>query len=158
MGVSLVCKVLNSSPSADFGSSPAMLTPHVGCPVYKVTSGMASLGDSEGQQQAKGLSPVRAPKGSRVDKGPTQMTRAQMWANLITTGLDKNNIDKQLNAVLLEQWKQLSPEQQFTKCEKHPRHEVRVVQIKDFMPTGDVSADALFHFEQRLHVELAVHW
>ena len=86
------------------------------------------------------------------------MTQAQRWANLITTGLDKNKIDKQPNAVLLEQWKQLSPEQQFTKCEKHPQHEVRAVQIKDFMPTGDVSADALFHFEQRLHVELAVHW
>ena len=56
--------ILNSAPSAYFGSSSAMLTPHVGCPVYKMTSGMASLGDSEGQQQAKGLSPVRAPKGS----------------------------------------------------------------------------------------------
>ena len=75
------------------------------------------------------------------------MTQAQRWANLITTGLDKNKIDKQPNAVLLEQWKQLSPEQQFTKCEKHPQHEVQAVRIENFMPSGDVSADALFCFE-----------
>ena len=67
-----------------------------------------------------------------------------MWANLITTGLDKNNIDKQPNAVLLELWKQLRPEQQFTKCGKRPQHEEQAVQIEDFMPTGDVSADALY--------------
>ena len=41
-----------------------MLTTHVVHPMYKVTSGMASLGDSEGQQQAKGLSTLRALKGS----------------------------------------------------------------------------------------------
>ena len=28
--------------------------------------------------------------------------------------------------------------------EKRPQHEVRAIQIEDFMPTGDVSADALF--------------
>lgn len=102
--------ILNSAPSAYFGSSPAMLTPHVGHPIDTVTLMIASLEDSEGQQQAKGLSTLRAPKGSRADKGPTQMTQAQIWANLITAGLDKNKIDKQPNAVLLEQWKQLSPE------------------------------------------------
>ena len=70
-----------------------------------------------------------------------------MWADSLAAGLDRNKIDKQPNAVLLELWKQLSPEQQFTKCGKRPQHEVQAVQIEDFMPTGDVSADALFHFE-----------
>lgn len=86
--------ILNSAPSVYFGSSPAMLTPQVGHPIYMVTLMKASLGDSERQQQAKGLSTVRAPKGSRADKGPTRMTQAQIWANLITAGLDKNKIDK----------------------------------------------------------------
>ena len=96
MGVSLVCKMLNSSPSADFGSSPAMLTPHVGCPVYKVTSGMASLGDSEGQQQAKEVRTVKAPNGSQAGKGPTRVTWAQLWADLLAAGLDKNKIENNL--------------------------------------------------------------
>ena len=70
-----------------------------------------------------------------------------MWADSLAAGLDRNKIDKQPNAVLLELWKQLRPEQQFTKCGKCPQHEEQAVQIEDFMPTGDVSADALFHFE-----------
>ena len=79
--------ILNSAPSAYFGSSPAVLTPHVGHPIYTVTLMIAGLGDSEGQQQDKGLSTVRAPKGSRGDKGPTRMTQAQIWAHLITENL-----------------------------------------------------------------------
>ena len=63
-----------------------------------------------------------------------------MWADLLAAGLDRNKIDKQPNAVLLELWKQLSLEQQFTKCGKRPQHE-------DFMPTGDVAKDALYCFE-----------
>lgn len=81
--------ILNSAPSAYFGSSPAVLTPHVGHPIYMVTLMIASLGDSEEQQQAKGLSTVRAPKGSQADKGPTWMTQAQIWAHLITENLTR---------------------------------------------------------------------
>ena len=72
------------------------------------------------------------------------MTQLQMWADSLRVRLDRNKTDKQPNAVLLELWKQLRPEQQFTKCGKCPQHEEQAVQIEDFMPTGDVSADALF--------------
>ena len=41
---------------------------------------------------------------------------------MLAAGLDRNKIDKQPNAVLLELWKQLRPEQQFSKCGKHPQH------------------------------------
>ena len=108
---------------------------------------MASLGDTERWWQAKSIRVVKAPMGNQASKGPTQVTWIQMWTALLAMGLDKNKIDEQPNAVLLELWKQLRLEQQFTKCEKRPQHEVRAVQIEDFMPTGDVSADALFHFE-----------
>ena len=87
---------------------------------------------------------MKTPKGSRAGKGPTWVTQVQMWADSLAAGLDRNKIDKQPNGVFLELWKQLRLEQQFTKCEKRPQHEVRGVQIEDFMPTGDVSADALF--------------
>ena len=44
------------------------------------------------------------------------VTRMQMWANLFAVGVDRNKTDKQPNAVLLELWRQLRPEKQFTKC------------------------------------------
>ena len=76
------------------------------------------------------------------------MTQLQMWADSLRVRLDRNKTDKQPNAVFLELWKQLSPDQQFTKCKKKcPWHELQAVQLEDLMPTGDVSVDALFHFK-----------
>ena len=37
----------------------------------------------------------------------------QMWANLLAAGVDRNKIDKQPNALLLELWRQLRPEKQY---------------------------------------------
>ena len=71
-----------------------------------------------------------------------------MWADSLTAGLDRNKTDKQPDAIFLELGKQLSPEQQFTQCKKCPWHEVRAIQLEDLMPTGDVSADALFHLNR----------
>ena len=81
--------------------------------------------NTKGWWQANGVRIVKTPKGSRAGKGPTWVTQVQMWADSLAAGLDRNRIDKQPNGVLLELWKQLSPEQQFTKCGKHPQHEVR---------------------------------
>ena len=68
----------------------------MGHPIYEVTSVMASLGDAEGQQQAKEVRTVKAPNGSRAGKGPTQVTWAQTWADLLAAGLDKNKIENNL--------------------------------------------------------------
>ena len=136
---------------------------------------MASLGKAEGRQQAKGVRNVKTPKRARADKGPTWVTQVQMWADLLAVGVDKNKIDKQSNAILLELWKQLSPKKQFTKYENHPQHDIWAVQLGDFMPFRDGPANVLFCFEQgsgqgacpkspykdkRSHVELAItgHW
>ena len=71
-----------------------------------------------------------------------------MWTDFLAAGVDRNKIDRQPNALLLELWKQLRPEQQFTKFGKHPQQEKQVVQLKDYMAPMDVSFDdALFHFE-----------
>ena len=43
----------------------------MGHPVFDVTLVMASLGDTEGQQQAKEVRTVKAPNGSRAGKSPT---------------------------------------------------------------------------------------
>ena len=71
----------------------------------------------------------------------------QMWANLPAGGVDRNKIDQQPNAMLLELWRQLRPEQQFTKFGKHRQQEIWVVQLEDYMASKDVPSDALFHFE-----------
>ena len=94
-----------------------------------------------------------------------------MLANLLAVGVDRNKIDQQSNAMLLELWRQLRPEQQFTKCGKHPQQEIQVVHLEDYMVPMDVASHVLFHFEwsscqcvnlkipsgnQRPHVELAI--
>ena len=61
----------------------------------------------------------------------------QMWADLLAAGVDGNKIDKQLNALLLELWRQLRIQQQFTKNGKCPQEEIRAVQL-DYMVPKDV--------------------
>lgn len=109
--------MLNSTLSTYIEPLPAILTPYVGWPIYEVTSMMTSLGDTEGQWQAKSIRAVKAPMGNQASKGPTQVTRIQMWTALLAMGLDKNKIVEQPNVVFLELWKQLRPEKQFTKYE-----------------------------------------
>ena len=62
--------VLNNAPSTTFGSLTAILAPSVGCLLRKVTWIVASSGETEGWQQAKGLRSVKSPKEARADKGP----------------------------------------------------------------------------------------
>ena len=72
----------------------------------------------------------------------------QVWFDLFAVGVDRNKIDRQSNDLLLELWRELRLEQQFTKFGKHPQQEKQVVQLKDYMAPMDVSFDdALFHFE-----------
>lgn len=70
-----------------------------------------------------------------------------MRADLLAAGgIDRNKIDKQPHAPRLELWRQLRPELPFTKREKHPQQEVRVVPLEDHMAPKDVLSDAFFHF------------
>ena len=71
----------------------------------------------------------------------------QTWADLLAEGVDRNKIDKQPSALLLELWRQLRPEQQFTKFGKHRQQEIQVVQLEDYMASKDVPSDAFFHLE-----------
>ena len=70
-----------------------------------------------------------------------------MWTDFLAAGVDRNKIDRQPNALLLELWKQLRPEQQFTKFGKHPQQEIQAVQLEDYIAPKDVPLDALFHSE-----------
>ena len=71
-----------------------------------------------------------------------------MWADFLAAGFDRNKIDKQPNALLLELWRQLRLEQQFTKFGKHPQQEIWAVRLEDYMVPEDVPfSDALFCFE-----------
>lgn len=143
-----VCKIiLNNAPSTYFGSLLVILVSYVGCPIYEVTLMMASLGEAEGRQQAKGVRNVKTPKRGQAGKGPTGVIQVQMWADLLGVGADKNKIDKQPNVICLELWKHLSPEKQFARYENHPQHEVWAIQLGDFMPFRDGPANALFCFE-----------
>ena len=69
-----------------------------------------------------------------------------MRADLLAAGIDRNKIDKQPNAPRLELWRQLRPELQFTKREKHPQQEIREVPLEDHMAPKDVLSDAFSHF------------
>ena len=60
------------------------------------------------------------------------MMRMQMWAGLLAVRVGRNQTDRQPHALLLELWRQLRPEQQFTKLGKHPQQEIQAVQLKDY--------------------------
>lgn len=79
----------------------------------------------EGQCQAKGSRNMNTPKEGQAGKVPIQATWLQMWANFLAVEIDRNKIGKQPSATFLELWRQLRPKQQFTKCGKHPQHEIQ---------------------------------
>ena len=58
---------------------------------------------------------MKTPRWGGAGKGPIRVTWMQLWADLLAAGVDRNKIDKQLNALLLELWRQLRIQQQFTK-------------------------------------------
>ena len=62
------------------------------------------------------------PEGGRAGKGPIWVS--QMWTDFLAVGVDRNENDRQPNAPLLELWRQLRREQQFTKFGKHPQQEI----------------------------------
>ena len=55
-----------------------------------------------------------------------------MWAGLLAARVGRNKTDRQPRALLLERWRQLGPEQQFTKLGKHSQQEIQAVQLKDY--------------------------
>lgn len=136
---------MNNTLSTSFRSLTAILKLYVGCPIYKVTSMLASLRKVEGWWQAKGIRSMNTLKEARAGKGPIWVM--QMWANLPAGGVDRNKIDQQPSTMLLELWRQLRPEQQFTKCGKHPQKEIHVVYLEEYMVPMDVASHVLFHFE-----------
>ena len=105
---------------------------------------VVSLREIQRWWQAKGIRSVQTPKGARAGKGPIQVTRMQIWADLLAAGVDRNKIDRQPNVLLLEPWRQLRLEQQFTKFGKHPQQEIWVVQLEDYMASKDVPFHDVF--------------
>ena len=90
---------------------------------------VASLGEIERGWQAKGIKSVKTLVGwPELMKTPVRVMRMQMWAGLLAAGVGRNKTDRQPNALLLELWRQLRPEQWFTKLGKHPQQEVQVIQ------------------------------
>ncbi|KAF6293141.1 hypothetical protein mRhiFer1_009046 [Rhinolophus ferrumequinum] len=106
--------VLDTAPASAFGSLVAILTLYVGWRIHEVTITMATLGDVESRRQRKLRQEVRAvetwkPKSKVKGRGcgPQRVTRRQMWRDLVAAGVDREKIDRQPNALLLELWKQL---------------------------------------------------
>ena len=88
---------------------------------------VASLGEIEEWHQGKGIRSMKTPKGDRSGKDPVQVTRMQVWFDLLAVGVDINKIDRQSNDLVLELWRELRLVQQFTKFGKHPQQEIGVV-------------------------------
>ena len=63
--------ILNNALSTSFRSlTEIILMPYVGCPIYKVTSMLASLRKVEGWWQAKGIRGMKTMKEGRAGKDP----------------------------------------------------------------------------------------
>ena len=92
----------------------------------------------------KQIRSVKILKRAQAGNGPIQVTRMQIWADLLAAGVDRNKIDRQPNVLLLEPWRQLRLEQQFTKFGKHPQQEIWVVQLEDYMASKDVPFHDVF--------------
>ena len=81
--------ILNNAPSTAFESRTAILVTYVWCHIYEVTLIVASLGETEGQQEAKGIRSLKTLKGAWAGKGPLLVVRMQTWADLLAAGIDK---------------------------------------------------------------------
>lgn len=88
------------------------------------------MGEIEGRLQAKGIRSLKTSKGTQAGKGPIQVTRMQMWADLLAAGVERNKIGRQPSALLLALWRQLRSKQQFTRLEKHPQPEILGSSVK----------------------------
>lgn len=109
--------VLQNAPSSTFDSLMAILAPYIRCLINEVTAMVASLGETETQRQQREVHVVMQPgplKGKRQGRAPQKVTWTQMWVDLLAAGIDRAKTDGQSNAYLLELWKQLKPEQQYT--------------------------------------------
>ncbi|KAF6276061.1 hypothetical protein mRhiFer1_009417 [Rhinolophus ferrumequinum] len=132
--------VLDTAPASAFGSLVAILMPYVGQQIHEVTTAMATLEDVESRRRRKLRQEVHVveickPK-SKVKgrgRGPQRVTRAQMWCDLVAAGVDREKIDRQPNALLLELWKQLRQEQQFQRSLKEKSGKARPESLQDFM-------------------------
>ena len=78
------------------------------------------------------------PEGGLSRQGPVWLTRMQTRADFLAAGVDRNKIDRQHIAVLLELLRQLRREPQFTEPGKHPQQEIQSGQLKDYMAPKDV--------------------
>lgn len=85
---------MNNTLSTIFGSLTALLVPFVGHPIYKVTSMVASLGEIEGWQWAKGIRCVKTPKGAWTGRGPNWVMRMQTGADLLAAEVDRNKMGR----------------------------------------------------------------
>ncbi|KAF6323418.1 hypothetical protein mRhiFer1_008395 [Rhinolophus ferrumequinum] len=128
--------VLDTAPANAFGSLVAILMPYVWWRIHEVTVAMATLGDVESWRQRKLRQEVRAIETWKLKskvkgrgRGPQRVTCAQLWRDLVVVGVDREKIDRQPNALLLELWKQLCLEQQFQRSLKEKSGKARPVSL-----------------------------
>ena len=68
------------APTSLFGSLVAILSPHLGQPISKLTCTVAYLGEAEAMRTQKEIRPVTHKKNLQ---GTMKVTRTQMWVDLI---------------------------------------------------------------------------
>ena len=94
--------VLQTAPTSLFGSLVAILSPHLGQPVSKVTRTVADLGEAEAMRARKEI------RSATHKKGPMKVTRTQMWVDLIWAGADRRKLDGKPSRILLDLWQQIN--------------------------------------------------
>lgn len=81
--------VLQHAPSALFGSLMAMFAPCVGCHINDITMMVVSLGEAESHHQQEAFQVIsQIPSVSWSNSAPVQVTRTQMWSDILGAGVD----------------------------------------------------------------------
>ena len=88
---------------------------------------------------------MKTPKGAGAGEGPILLTRMYMRADFLAAGVDRNKVNRQPTALLLEPWRHRD---QSSSTNFGSAHSKREGQINDRMaPKGVPLEDAVFHFE-----------
>ena len=96
--------VLHTAPPSFFGSLVTILVPHIGQPISEATRTLAELGEAETITEWKEKQAMTERRGTKF---PVNVSRSQMWVDLIKAGVVKENLNGQPNSILLELWHQL---------------------------------------------------
>lgn len=99
------------SPSQWYGTLVPILNPMVKLPANQVAQAIADLGETERARRRANIQGTGKKSGKCREKGLIRVSSQQLWFDLMKAGKLLERIGKQVNAVLVQLWQKLKPEQ-----------------------------------------------